>query len=252
MLKAGMSMNPSGRKVLQCCKGARSDKGVTRFPALSIDVAALVGLGLAIAAILSSQLFLADLTGSLLLCFCPYMAYQKRSLLKLDTFRGELNEMRQNVNEFMRQNNFLTHNVNKLGESVTSLENVEADLAKLANTDNIDRLKEVVLETKEINAEMKRILEASIIQQMITTVIRTDKDGDLKIGPAELNRLILRFDNKPGYDFNKEKFKSMVGDPKVEPIKIEKIMKVIRNMKDVNVPDSDKCFVICPKQLLDE
>lgn len=249
VMQASMSLNPTGRKFIQCCKGPKSDAGVTRFPTLSIDAAALVGLALAIGAIVTSELLLADITGGLLLCFCPYMAYQKRALIKLGGFRDELNEMRQNVNEFVRQNNALTLNVNKLGSSVTQLEHVESDLAKLANTDNIDRLKEVVGETKRINGEMKRILESSIIQQMITTVIRTDRDGDLKIGPIELKKLMSRLHAKPGFDFNEARFLALLGNTD-EPVKIESIMKVIRNLKDDTVAEGECVFVMRPEQLL--
>lgn len=245
-----MSLNPTGRKFIQCCKGPKSDAGVTRFPALSIDTAALVGLGLAIAAIISSELLLADITGGLLLCFCPYMAYQKRALVKLSGFRNQLNDMRENVNQFMRQNNELTHNVNELSTSVNDLENVESELAELANTDNIDRLTEVVTETKRINTEMKKILESSIIQQMITTVIRTDRDGDLKIGPIELKKLMHRLHAKPGFDFNEKRFLELLGNTDGQPVKIESIMKVIRNLKDDSVSEGNNVFVMRPEQLL--
>jgi len=243
-----MSMSPTGRKCLGCCKGEKSDKGVTRFPQSIVYLATLGGVIVSILAIVSSELFLADLTGALLIGFCPYVAYQKRQLLKLDTFRDALNEMRENVNEFMRQNNVLTHNVDELANSVSELEEVEGNLTKLANTDNVDRLKEVVLETKKINTQMKKIMEASIIQQMITTVIRTDRDLDLKIGPMELKRLMMRLDQKPGFDFNEDKFVSLLGDTS-QPVPIERIMDVIRNLKNPGLKKEDSVFVLHPESL---
>lgn len=242
------SVSPTGRRLLTCCKGEKSDKGVTGISQFIVYALALGGLAISIGAIATSDLILADITGALLALFCPYVVYQKRRLLKLDTFRGALNEMRMSVNEFMRQNNALTHKVNELSQNVSELETVEKDLGKLANTDNIDRLTEVVLETKRINAEMKKIMEASIIQQMITTVIRTDRDLDLQIGPVELKRLMIRLEQKPGYDFNQEKFLSLLGDTS-KPVPIEKIMDVIRNIKDPNLKREDSVFVIHPEQL---
>lgn len=242
------SMSPVGRRCLTCCKGEKSDKGVTRFPQSIVYLATLGGVIVSIAAIVSSDLLLADLTGALLIGFCPYVAYQKRQLLKLDTFRGALNEMRENVNEFMRQNNVLTHNVDELSKNVGELEEVEGNLTKLANTDNVDRLKEVVLETKSINSQMKKIMEASIIQQMITTVIRTDRDLDLKIGPTELKRLMMRLDQKPGFDFNEDKFISLLGDTS-QPVPMEKIMDVIRNLKNPRLKKEDSVFVLHPESL---
>lgn len=240
--------SPTGRRLLTCCKGEKSDKGVTGISQYLVYILSLGALGVSIGAIVTSDLILADITGALVALFCPYVAYQKRRLLKLDTFRGALNDMRDNVNEFMRQNNVLTHKVNELSQNVSELEQVEKDLGKLANTENVERLTEVVLETKRLNAEMKKIMEASIIQQMITTVIRTDRDLDLKIGPVELKRLMMRLDQKPGFDFNQEKFIAMLGDT-TQPVPIERIMDVIRNLKDPKLKKEDSVFVIRPEQL---
>lgn len=250
-IATSMSLNPTSQKVMKCFKGPTTDQGVARFPTFIIDVTALSGLALAILAIISSELFLADLLGGLLLCFCPYMSYQKRSLLKLETFREGLNELRSNVNEFMRENNVLTHEVNKMSKEVGKLEQVESDLRKIANSDNVDRLVEVVKETKETTEEMKKIVEAQIIQQVITTVIRNDRNHDLSIGPRELDRLMISLDSEPGYDLNKKRFKTLLGNPVGdETVSIEKVMNVIRNLKDPTVSEKDNVFVMRPEQLL--
>jgi len=246
-----MAMSPTGRKCLSCCKGAKSDKGVTGTPALIVDLVAVAGVVMAILSIVSSDLFLADLAGGLLVVFCPYMAYQKRALSKLSTFREALNDLRAGVNEFMEQNNILSRNVTRLSNSVDELEQVESELGKLANTDNVDRLVEVVTETKKNNAEMKKIMEASVVQQLITTVIRTDRDLDLKIGPIELKRLMARLDTTAGFDFHSDRFVALLGDTD-QPVDISKIMMVIRNLKDDSLSDEDNVFVMHPEQLLDK
>ena len=56
----------------------------------------------------------------------------------------------------MVQNNELTNNVDKLEASVKELEQVEEELAKIANSrEGVDRLIHVVEETKRINEKMK-------------------------------------------------------------------------------------------------
>jgi len=246
-----MAMSPNGRKCLTCCKGAKSDKGVTGTPARIVDFAALAGVVLAVLSIISSDLLLADFAGVLLIVFCPYMMYQKRALSKLSTFREALNDLRAGVNEFMNQNNILSRNVTRLSNSVDELEQVEAELGKLANTDNVDRLVEVVRETKKNNAEMKKIMEASVVQQLITTVIRTDRDLDLKIGPLELKRLMARLNSTAGFDFHEDRFIALLGDTSKE-VDISKIMMVIRNLKDDSLSDEENVFVMHPEQLLDK
>ncbi len=55
----------------------------------------------------------------------------------------------------MHENDKLTENVDRLEGSVTELEQVEKELAQIANTNNVDRLVYVVSETKRINEKMK-------------------------------------------------------------------------------------------------
>ncbi len=55
----------------------------------------------------------------------------------------------------MFENDRLTKNVDQLEGSVTELEDVEKELAKIAKTNNVNRLVYVVQENKKINEKMK-------------------------------------------------------------------------------------------------
>jgi len=96
---------------------------------------------------------------------------------------------------------------------------------------------------------MKKIMEASVVQQLITTVIRTDRDLDLKIGPTELKRLMQRLDATAGFEFHKDRFIALLGDTS-QPVDISKIMMVIRNLKDNSLSEEENVFVMHPEQLL--
>ena len=90
--------------------------------------------------------------------------------------------------------------------------------------------------------------QAKIVQQMVTTVLRTDRNLDLKIGSGELRQLMIRLKNTPGFEFHEENFKKLLGNTD-EPVPVEKIMKVIRNLKDDNVPEAESIFTINTKTL---
>ncbi len=96
-----------------------------------------------------------DITGAFLLFFAPYLAVQKRILNKLGTFRSLHNELRAKVNELMEHNDILTKNVDRLEGSVSELKEVEAELAKIAETDDVERLVNIVAENKIVNEKMK-------------------------------------------------------------------------------------------------
>lgn len=190
-----------------------------------------------------------DIAGAFMLAFAPYIAIQKRQLLKLGTFRSHLNEMRRKVNNFMIQNDRLTKTITDLKGSVERLEVAEGKISNLTNTSekNVDRLVYLVKENKRITNEVKKNTQAQIVQQLTTTVLRTDQDLDLMISPEELERLMTRLDATPGFDLNRERFKEVLGDT-TKPIPVGNIMKVIRNLKDDSVPEEHNVFVLRPEQ----
>lgn len=237
------------RKVfLSCCKGEKSDAGVTKAPIPLVVSVSILGVSIATFTMLATVNTLIDIAAGFIILFCPYLVYQKRLLSELGTFRALHNRLRTKVNELMLQNNVLTSNVDKLESAVNELEQVEEDLSKIANTKNVDRLIHVVTETKRINEKMKKNTQAKIVQQMVTTVLRTDRNLDLKIGPTELRNLMIRLDNTPGFDFHKDNFLKLLGNTD-EPVPVEKIMKVIRNLKDDNVPEAENVFTINERTL---
>ena len=83
---------------------------------------------------------------------------------------------------------------------------------------------------------------------MVTTVLRTDRNLDLMIGPIELRNLMVRLDNTPGFDFHQDNFLKLLGNTD-EPVPVEKIMKVIRNLKDDSVPEEENVFTINERTL---
>jgi len=162
------------------------------------------------------------------------------------------------------------------------LEIVEKNLSKLADTDNVDRLVEAVKKMKKINKEIKvrllvkqlefyryflpnkeskshmtfskkpsqqRNLQARIAQDIITTVLRSDRDGNLVLSEGEMFRLIFRLKNSPRYEFNEEKFKIVIGNKDhADGYSIVKIMKVIRNLLDDNTPTKENIFKLKPEK----
>lgn len=75
---------------------------------------------------------------------------------------------------------------------------------------------------------------------MITTVLRSDNDGDLHIGPGELEELMIRLEAPGTYTFHRDRFLKILGTEKDIPV--ERIVKVIRNLKDETLPPSQRIF----------
>ncbi len=75
-------------------------------------------------------------------------------------------------------------------------------------------------------------------------MLRTDRNLDLKIGPVELKNLMLRLEHAPGFDFHQDRFLKLLDLKGDEPVPIEKIMSVIRNLKDDSVPEAENVFTM--------
>lgn len=171
----------------------------------------------------------------------------------LGTFRGLLNELRRSINVLKDEQEALSQKNNRLQQTADDYEAVEKEIREVANTENIDRLTKALDENKKINLKMKKHVEADIVQHIITTVLREDRNMDLNIGPRELNRLIHRLHAKPGFDLNEDLFREMVGSTTMEePVPVENILKVIKNLKDSNTPENGNVFVINTRALIIE
>eukprot|EP00559_Dactyliosolen_fragilissimus_P006565 CAMPEP_0184863658 /NCGR_PEP_ID=MMETSP0580-20130426/12087_1 /TAXON_ID=1118495 /ORGANISM="Dactyliosolen fragilissimus" /LENGTH=246 /DNA_ID=CAMNT_0027362113 /DNA_START=131 /DNA_END=871 /DNA_ORIENTATION=- len=244
MVASGMSSPTSLIKL----KGEQTDKAVS-CKTCFVDIIALCAVTIGALAVFAYDLnVIADIMGFSVVFFGPFAALQKRQIMDLGGLRTQINILMGKVDELAGQNRQLETSVNQLNVSTNRLDEIRHDLSKLANTDNVDRLMEVVKETKRINGEIKENLESRIIQDILTTVMRTDRNSDLMIGPKEKRALMFRLDQMTGVDFNADRFETLMGDE--EYVRIGKIMSVIRNLLDGDALDSENnVFVLHPEQL---
>jgi hypothetical protein len=97
---------------------------------------------------------------------------------------------------------------------------------------------------------LKENISARIIQDILTTVLRTDRNNDLSLDERELNRLMVRLTVMPGFDFHEDRFLKVLGGGNKGVFGIGEMMQVFRNLLDDTVPDQENVFVLQPKQLL--
>jgi hypothetical protein len=97
------------------------------------------------------------------------------------------------------------------------------------------------------------------MQDILTSILRTDRNNDLVIDDTELNRLMLRLTMMPGFDFHQDRFLTVLrGRTKISntttkgdvSYSIGEMMQVFRNLLDNSIPDHENVFVLKPKQLL--
>ena len=142
----------------------------------------------------------------------------------------------------MIENDKLSANVDRLKGSVDELEKVENDLCKIADASSVDRMVDIVSETRKINEKLKKNTEAAITQQLISTVLRNDRNDDLSLGPAELKDLMASLEANKSFKFKKFRFIQLLGSTRND-VPVGKIMEVIRNLKEEKEP-SKRIFAI--------
>mmetsp|Transcript_63743 Transcript_63743/g.94663 ORF Transcript_63743/g.94663 Transcript_63743/m.94663 type:complete len:142 (-) Transcript_63743:206-631(-) len=123
-----------------------------------------------------------------------------------------------------------------------SLENVEKDLSKLANTSNLDRLVAVVNEQKRATANIKRILKNDIMVQVMRVLMDSDRNQDFVIGPNEIMMMILRMRNVNGVKFNEKNFRERVASE--GSMSLTEIMDLFRDLEDDDIDEENAIFTM--------
>lgn len=124
----------------------------------------------------------------------------------IDTQREAHNKIRVEINKFTEENNKLTHNVDDLEDEVMRLNNFENNIKKLAEEQGstAQELVDLVKENRITLREQKKLTKLHLQEQLLTTVLKVDRDGDFQINDREARNLIIRMKNNPGIDLDEE------------------------------------------------
>jgi hypothetical protein len=143
-------------------------------------------------------------------------AYKQVLLLRLDTLRTVHNKIRMEVNRFMEENNKLTRNVDGLEDQVLRLEDVQEDLERVAQAQGCtsNELVSLVQENASTLKQQKALARAELQEQLLSTVLRTDRNGDLQIDEREANILCLRLKTRAGVEFDEDHIRQSLVETK--------------------------------------
>lgn len=137
--------------------------------------------------------------------------------------------MKDEVNQLHGENDRLKHNVTELEGTVASLKDVEDALDLLTRTQdqNVQKLKDQVAESYKILQSMEKNLRTSVLQNLMTVIIRCDTDGDFTIDIDEIDNLLLKLKQINGLHINEQKFRDIVAEAGG---KVDAIMLMIKDV----------------------
>lgn len=212
-------------------------------------IAVTSGLMQALAMAVNRSIFV-YVSGGIGLCVAPIAALRQRALAREEGIRDIQRKLSKEVGRLTAENEKLTNSVDELEQTVGQLKEVEEELDGIAQTQgkNVGQLVDLVNENGKVLTEMKEVLTAELCQNITSIVLRSDRDGDLRISDKEIKILFLRLKNFEGVIINEKLLRERLKQNS-DGTTLRGFLKFIRRMVDEDVPDDQKVFNLKPEML---
>ena len=200
---------------------------------------AILAIGTAVAAAIIEQSILVIIGAILSSVIGPYCYYQQTKLTDIRTLQETKTAITEEVNQLTVQNQRLMQNINNLTTSVDRLEEIEQALQVLTNTQgqSIEAFQKQVTDNQQILAQMKKNVQANVLQNLLSVVLRSDVNRDMSMSDTEITTLIRRLQNISGVQVNEAKFRTAIQNQS-----ISSIMTIIQNLLRPDIPESERIF----------
>jgi len=170
-------------------------------------------------------------SGVLACLLASAVGIQQVLISRMDTLRDVHNKLRDEVNRMTEENNELNRNVNDLQDEVSRVEDIESQLSELAQVGNV-HVNDLVGLVKENDTTLKkqiRCVKASAAENILTSILRTDRDADLQITDREVDILIRRLKHLDGVKVDENQLRAEL---KKSDGSISNLMNFFRNIDD--------------------
>ena len=159
----------------------------------------------------------------------PYVFYQQKQLTEIAMLKETHEAILKEVNNLTHENERLEKLIKELTDTVGKLEDVEAALDVLTATqgESVAEFRKQVEENKKILAKMEKNLKGNVLQNMLSVVVRSDKDGDFTIDANELEELIQRISEIQGVTLYEDRFRQKI---KESGGSLKAVMAVVRSL----------------------
>ena len=143
------------------------------------------------------------------LTIAPVMIMQESKLGSIESLRQVYNRIRNEVNRLKEENDMLDDRINDLEVEVGKVNRIESELKGIVEDQgtNVDNFVYQVKENGNVVKEMQKLVKADFEEQLLSTLLRTDRNDDLRITDAEVDILLLRLKNQDQIIVNEELFR---------------------------------------------
>mmetsp|Transcript_14921 Transcript_14921/g.26964 ORF Transcript_14921/g.26964 Transcript_14921/m.26964 type:complete len:397 (-) Transcript_14921:129-1319(-) len=182
---------------------------------LAVSLMVTGGLAASASAMLAVPSVVVFLMGGVCIVNAPTVASKQWSISKSDGIRTSVNCIRKEIKVLKDEVEFLSSSVDDLKEESDVLIGLEQDLRRIATDQgkNVNELVDLVNENELVLDQMKGNLRQTFVAAMARVVMRSDKDGDMKIDASEVPLLSLRLQiqlEPYGIKLDANKFDNMI------------------------------------------
>lgn len=179
-----------------------------------------IGLGAGVAAsagaMILSPAIVMFVMGGICIANVPYSVIKERQMGKIPSLRSMNNKLREDANNLGEEVDVLSGEIDILEPEADRAAAVEEELRSIADKQevNVNKLVELVKENEMILSKMRDNLRQRIVQDIITIVVKSDRDNDQTIDRNEAKTLALRIRislQEYGVEFNSDKFLKAIG-----------------------------------------
>lgn len=182
-----------------------------------------------------------NFAGILALLIGPYSYWQQRRITDIKALKETHEALLREVNILSEENQRLNGLVGDLGRNVEKLEDVEntLDYIQSMNIESVQEFKGQVEESRNILAAMRTNIKASAVQNVITVVLNSDKDGNYTLDPYETEALIENLKSINGMEMNEMKFRTIVSEQNGS---INAVVQILQDIIDGDSNTTDGIF----------
>jgi hypothetical protein len=206
---------------------------------------ATIAVAINVLAIQLTESNVVTLASSLTIFLTMVLLLQQQKLRKFGTLRRQNNALRRQVHFLRQERERLHRNMDRMDENVAELNHIPHELHRISQNQNVDRLLAIVEEQTVLQEKIRTKISQQIIQQILTIVVREDRDQNWALRPTEIEKIIVRLGMVENIEFDEKLFRGLLTD---DP-SVATVMKIIRSLleRDDEFQHGKTVFRFIPK-----
>lgn len=173
----------------------------------------------------------------------PYAAVQETQITDLEALKDVNEAMTKEVDALAAENERLVEQMQELEGSLSRLEEMEEALTAIKKTEskNVDDMEDQLERSKKILGSMEQNMQATVLQNIISVVLRSDLDDDQYLDDDEIDLLLRKLHAYDTVTVDDEGFKKIIID---EGRSLAAVMKIVKTILSDDIPDEEQVIRI--------